>query len=162
MALTFSLAVCNRKTELCKTLAAQYYGSERNMIRIDMSEYAEKFTLSRLTGPPPGFVGYEDGGVLTEAVRRNPHSVVLLDELEKAHPDVLNILLQVIDDGILTDGSGQTTSLKNSIIIMTSNAGSERVLEFMKERRRDKQNGAGEPRSMCKFYISHHSIPTTY
>jgi ATP-dependent Clp protease ATP-binding subunit ClpA len=143
MALTFSLAVCNRKTELCKTLAAQYYGSERNMIRIDMSEYAEKFTLSRLTGPPPGFVGYEDGGVLTEAVRRNPHSVVLLDELEKAHPDVLNILLQVIDDGILTDGSGH-------------------VLEFMKERRRDKQNGAGEPRSMCKFYISHHSIPTTY
>lgn len=104
------------------------------MIRIDMSEYAEKFTITRLTGPPPGFVGYEDGGVLTEAVRRNPHSVILLDELEKAHPDVLNILLQVVDDGILTDGTGQTISFKNSVIIMTSNLGSKRILETIHEK----------------------------
>lgn len=114
------------------------------MIRLDLSEYAEKFTISRLTGPPPGFVGYEEGGILTEAVRRNPHSVVLLDELEKAHPDVLNILLQVIDDGILTDGSGQTISFKNTVIIMTSNIGSKRILELNKSDRQSNE------RPLCK------------
>jgi len=100
------------------------------MIRIDMSEYGEKHTVSRLTGPPPGYVGYEEGGHLTEAVRRAPHSVILLDELEKAHPDVLNILLQMMDDGILTDGKGRTVSFKNTIIIMTSNIGSKQILKM--------------------------------
>lgn len=123
----------SRKTELCKTLAETYFGSELNMIRIDMSEYGEKYTVSRLTGPPPGFVGYEDGGQLTEAVRRAPHSVILLDELEKAHPDVLNVLLQVMDDGILTDGKGRTVSFKNTIVIMTSNIGSQKVLDLAKK-----------------------------
>ena len=92
------------KTELCKTLAETYFGSEKDMIRIDCSEYMEKHSVSRLTGPPPGYIGFDDGGYLTEAVRRSPHSVVLLDELEKAHGDVLNILLQILEDGILTDG----------------------------------------------------------
>jgi ATP-dependent Clp protease ATP-binding subunit ClpA len=112
-----------------------------------MSEYSEKFTVSRLTGPPPGFVGYEEGGLLTEAVRRNPHSVILLDELETAHPDVLNSLLQVLDDGILTDGRGQTISFKNSVIIMTSNIGSKRVLDLAKSK--DGKNDDGRP--LCKF-----------
>ena len=102
-----------------------------------MSEYGEKHTVSRLTGPPPGFVGYEDGGQLTEAVRRAPHSVILLDELEKAHPDVLNILLQVMDDGILTDGKGRTVSFKNTIIIMTSNIGSKKVLDMTRTEQND-------------------------
>jgi len=127
----------HRKTELCKTLAETYFGSERNMIRLDMSEYGEKYTVSRLTGPPPGFIGYEEGGQLTEAVRRAPHSVVLLDELEKAHPDVLNILLQVLDDGVLTDGKGRTVSFKNTIIIMTSNIGSKRILDESKKKTMD-------------------------
>jgi ATP-dependent Clp protease ATP-binding subunit ClpC len=117
------------KTELCKTLAETYYGSEKDMIRIDMSEYMEKHSVSRLTGPPPGYIGYEEGGQLTEAVRRAPHSVVLLDELEKAHGDVLNILLQVMEDGMLTDGKGRTINFKNSILVMTSNVGSRRILE---------------------------------
>ena len=117
------------KTELCKTLAATYFGSERDMIRIDMSEYMEKHSVSRLTGPPPGYIGYEEGGQLTEAVRSSPHAVVLLDELEKAHSDVLNILLQIMEDGILTDGKGRTISFKNTILVMTSNVGSHRILE---------------------------------
>jgi len=116
------------KTELCKTLADVYYGSEKDMVRIDMSEYSEKHTVSRLTGPPPGYVGYEDGGQLTEAVRRSPHSVVLLDELEKAHRDVLNILLQILEDGVLTDGKGRTVNFKNVILVMTSNVGSQEIL----------------------------------
>jgi ATP-dependent Clp protease ATP-binding subunit ClpC len=120
------------KTELCKTLAETYFGSEKDMIRIDMSEYMEKHSASRLTGPPPGYIGYEEGGQLTEAVRRSPHSVVLLDELEKAHGDVLNILLQVLEDGILTDGKGRTVNFKNTILIMTSNVGSQRILELSK------------------------------
>mmetsp|Transcript_22865 Transcript_22865/g.27989 ORF Transcript_22865/g.27989 Transcript_22865/m.27989 type:complete len:983 (+) Transcript_22865:165-3113(+) len=118
------------KTELCKVLASTYFGSEKDIVRIDMSEYMEKHSVSRLTGPPPGYIGYEDGGQLTEAVRRAPHSVVLLDELEKAHPDVLNILLQLMDDGILTDGKGRTVSFKNAILVMTSNVGSKRILEL--------------------------------
>ncbi|CAB9497481.1 protein ClpB [Seminavis robusta] len=138
------------KTELCKTLAETYFGSERSMIRIDMSEYGEKFTVSRLTGPPPGFIGYEEGGQLTEAVRRAPHSVILLDELEKAHPDVLNVLLQVMDDGILTDGKGRTVSFKNTIIIMTSNIGSRKVLQLTKQEGKENNgiapDGDGRPK----------------
>mmetsp|Transcript_77565 Transcript_77565/g.225112 ORF Transcript_77565/g.225112 Transcript_77565/m.225112 type:complete len:916 (-) Transcript_77565:660-3407(-) len=120
------------KTELCKTLAETYYGSERDMIRIDMSEYMEKFAVARLTGPPPGYIGYEEGGQLTEAVRKAPHSVVLLDELEKAHPDVLNVLLQIMEDGMLTDGKGRTVNFKNVILICTSNVGSQRIMEMSK------------------------------
>ena len=121
------------KTELCKTLAETYYGSEKDMIRIDCSEYMEKHSVSRLTGPPPGYIGYEEGGQLTEAVRRAPHSVVLLDELEKAHGDVLNILLQILEDGMLTDGKGRTVNFKNTILIMTSNVGSQNILSLSRQ-----------------------------
>lgn len=113
------------KTELAKSLAAELFDSEDCMVRLDMSEYMEKYSVSRLVGAPPGYVGYEEGGQLTEAVRRKPYSVILLDEVEKAHPDVFNVLLQVLDDGRLTDGQGRTVNFKNSIIIMTSNLGSE-------------------------------------
>ena len=111
------------KTELAKTLAEYLFDSEKAMVRIDMSEYMEKFSVQRLIGAPPGYVGYDEGGQLTEAVRRNPYCVVLLDEMEKAHPDVFNILLQVLDDGRLTDGQGRVVNFKNCIIIMTSNVG---------------------------------------
>ncbi len=117
------------KTELAKALAEFLFDDEHNMIRIDMSEYMEKFSVSRLIGAPPGYVGYEEGGQLTEAVRRKPYSVVLLDEIEKAHPDVFNILLQVLDDGMLTDSQGKTVNFKNTIIIMTSNLGSHLIQE---------------------------------
>ncbi len=117
------------KTELAKTLAQALFDDEKNLIRIDMSEYMEKFSVSRLIGAPPGYVGYEEGGQLTEAVRRHPYSVVLLDEVEKAHPDVFNILLQVLDDGRITDSQGRTVDFKNTILIMTSNLGSEYILE---------------------------------
>ena len=117
------------KTELAKAVAANLFDSEDNMIRIDMSEYMEKFSVSRLIGAPPGYVGYEEGGQLTEAVRRKPYSVILLDEIEKAHKDVFNILLQVLDDGRITDSQGRTVDFKNTIIIMTSNIGSEYLLE---------------------------------
>lgn len=122
------------KTELCKALAETYFASEKDMIRIDMSEYMEKHSVSRLTGPPPGYIGYEEGGQLTEAVRRAPHSVVLLDELEKAHSDVLNILLQIMEDGMLTDGKGRTVNFKNAILVMTSNVGSKRILDVANSR----------------------------
>jgi ATP-dependent Clp protease ATP-binding subunit ClpB len=112
------------KTELCKALAGFLFDSEDHMIRIDMSEFMEKHSVSRLVGAPPGYVGYDEGGYLTEAVRRNPYSVLLLDEVEKAHPDVFNILLQVLDDGRLTDGQGRTVDFKNTVIVMTSNIGS--------------------------------------
>lgn len=115
------------KTELAKALAEFLFDDEHNMVRIDMSEYMEKFSVSRLIGAPPGYVGYEEGGQLTEAVRRKPYSVVLLDEIEKAHPDVFNILLQLLDDGILTDSQGRTVNFKNTIIIMTSNLGSHLI-----------------------------------
>jgi ATP-dependent Clp protease ATP-binding subunit ClpC len=111
------------KTELVKALARFMFNSEEALIRVDMSEYMEKFSVSRLVGAPPGYVGYEEGGQLTEKVRRKPYSIVLLDEIEKAHPDVFNILLQVFDDGILTDGLGRRVDFKNCIIIMTSNVG---------------------------------------
>ena len=111
------------KTELARALAAFLFDDEQAMIRIDMSEYMEKFAVSRLVGAPPGYVGYDEGGQLTEAVRRRPYQVVLLDEIEKAHPDVFNVLLQVLDDGRLTDGQGRTVNFKNTVVIMTSNVG---------------------------------------
>ena len=116
------------KTELARALAEQLFDDERAMVRIDMSEYMEKFSVSRLIGAPPGYVGYDEGGQLTEAVRRRPYSVVLFDEIEKAHPDVFNILLQILEDGIVTDSQGRTVSFKNTIIIMTSNIGSAMIL----------------------------------
>ena len=118
------------KTYLAKVMAKELFGSENAMIRIDMSEYGEKFNVSRLVGPPPGYVGYEDGGELTEAVRRKPYSIILLDEIEKAHPDVYNILLQVLDDGVLTDNLGRRVDFKNTIIIMTTNVGSRKLKDF--------------------------------
>ena len=117
------------KTELAKALAESLFDDEHNIIRIDMSEYMEKYSVSRLIGAPPGYVGYEEGGQLTEAVRRKPYSVVLFDEIEKAHPDVFNILLQVLDDGRITDSQGRTVDFKNTIIILTSNLGSEYILD---------------------------------
>ena len=121
------------KTELAKALAASLFDDEQNMVRIDMSEYMEKYSVSRLIGAPPGYVGYEEGGQLTEAVRRKPYSVVLFDEIEKAHPDVFNVLLQVLDDGRITDSQGRTVDFKNTILIMTSNIGSSYLLEGIQE-----------------------------
>ena len=121
------------KTELAKSLAANLFDNEANMVRIDMSEYMEKHSVSRLVGAPPGYVGYDEGGQLTEAVRRQPYSVVLFDEIEKAHPDVFNILLQVLDDGRITDSQGRTVDFKNTILIMTSNIGSSYLLEGINE-----------------------------
>ena len=117
------------KTEVAKSLAYELFDDERHMVRIDMSEYMEKFSVSRLIGSPPGYIGYEEGGQLTEAVRRNPYSIVLFDEIEKAHPEVLNLLLQVLDDGRITDSNGRVVDFKNTIIIMTSNLGSEYILD---------------------------------
>ena len=117
------------KTEVARSLASELFDDERHMVRIDCSEYMEAFNVSRLIGAPPGYVGYDEGGVLTEAVRRNPYSIVLFDEIEKAHKDVLNILLQILDDGRLTDSQGRTVDFKNTIIIMTSNIGSEYILD---------------------------------
>jgi ATP-dependent Clp protease ATP-binding subunit ClpB len=117
------------KTELAKALAEALFDSEHNIIRIDMSEYQEKHTVSRLVGAPPGYVGYEEGGQLTEAVRRKPYSIVLFDEIEKGHPDVFNTLLQILDDGRLTDGQGRTVNFKNTVVIMTSNIGSPHLME---------------------------------
>ena len=121
------------KTELAKTLAENLFDDEQNMVRIDMSEYMEKYSVSRLIGAPPGYVGYEEGGQLTEAVRRKPYSVVLFDEIEKAHPDVFNVLLQVLDDGRITDSQGRTVDFKNTILIMTSNIGSPYLLDGIDE-----------------------------
>ena len=121
------------KTELAKALAAALFDNEKNMVRIDMSEYMEKYSVSRLIGAPPGYVGYDEGGQLTEAVRRSPYSVVLFDEIEKAHPDVFNVLLQVLDDGRITDSQGRTVDFKNTIIILTSNLGSQMILEGIDE-----------------------------
>jgi ATP-dependent Clp protease ATP-binding subunit ClpB len=121
------------KTELTKALANFLFDSDDHMIRIDMSEFMEKHSVARLIGAPPGYVGYEEGGYLTEAVRRKPYSVILLDEVEKAHPDVFNVLLQVLDDGRLTDGQGRTVSFRNTVIIMTSNLGSEHIQQMQDE-----------------------------
>ena len=128
------------KTELAKALAEFLFNDESSMVRIDMSEYQERHTVSRLVGAPPGYVGYDEGGQLTEKIRRKPYSVVLLDEIEKAHPDVFNILLQVLDEGRLTDNKGRTADFKNSIIIMTSNLGSEYINERMEELNKDNAN----------------------
>ena len=121
------------KTELCKALAGFLFDTEDAMVRIDMSEFMEKHSVARLIGAPPGYVGYEEGGYLTEAVRRRPYSVLLLDEVEKAHPDVFNVLLQVLDDGRLTDGQGRTVDFRNTVIVMTSNLGSQHIQELSGE-----------------------------
>ncbi len=122
------------KTELCKALAGFLFDTEEAMVRIDMSEFMEKHSVARLIGAPPGYVGYEEGGYLTEVVRRRPYSVILLDEVEKAHADVFNILLQVLDDGRLTDGQGRTVDFRNAIVVMTSNLGSTVIQEFSGEK----------------------------
>jgi ATP-dependent Clp protease ATP-binding subunit ClpB len=121
------------KTELCKALAGFLFDTEEAIVRVDMSEFMEKHSVARLIGAPPGYVGYEEGGYLTEAVRRKPYSVILLDEIEKAHPDVFNILLQVLDDGRLTDGQGRTVDFKNTVIVMTSNLGSTYIQDLAGE-----------------------------
>jgi ATP-dependent Clp protease ATP-binding subunit ClpB len=121
------------KTELCKALAEFLFDTEDSMVRIDMSEFMEKHSVARLIGAPPGYVGYEEGGYLTEAVRRRPYAVILLDEIEKAHPDVFNVLLQVLDDGRLTDGQGRTVDFRNAVVIMTSNLGSSVIHELAGE-----------------------------
>jgi ATP-dependent Clp protease ATP-binding subunit ClpB len=118
------------KTELCKALAEFLFDSEDHLIRIDMSEFMEKHSVARLIGAPPGYVGYEEGGYLTELVRRKPYSVILFDEIEKAHPDVFNVLLQVLDDGRMTDGQGRTVDFKNTVIVMTSNLGSQMIQQM--------------------------------
>ena len=138
------------KTELAKALAQALFDDERNMVRIDMTEYMEKFSVSRLIGVPPGYVGYEEGGQLTEAVRRKPYSVVLFDEVEKAHPDVFNILLQVLDDGRITDSQGRTVDFKNTVIILTSNLGSDIILNDLEQRR---ANGSNELSEEAKHQI---------
>ena len=120
------------KTELCKALAEAMFGDEKAMVRFDMSEYMEKHTVSRLVGSPPGYVGFDEGGQLTEAVRTKPYSVVLFDEIEKAHPDVFNILLQILEDGRVTDSQGKTVDFKNTVIIMTSNVGARLITEKQK------------------------------
>ena len=130
------------KTELCKALADYLFDSEQAMVRIDMSEFMEQHSVARLIGAPPGYVGYEEGGYLTEAVRRRPYSLLLLDEVEKAHPDVFNILLQVLEDGRLTDGQGRTVDFRNTVVVMTSNLGSEHIREVLDEGQSDADTGA--------------------
>ncbi|PWG68581.1 type VI secretion system ATPase TssH, partial [Enterobacter mori] len=122
------------KSELCKSVAEFLFDTEEAMVRIDMSEFMEKHSVARLIGAPPGYVGYEEGGYLTEAVRRKPYSVVLLDEVEKAHPDVFNVLLQVLEDGRLTDSHGRTVDFRNTVIVMTSNLGSAQIQELVGDR----------------------------
>ena len=130
------------KTELCKSLAEFLFDSEQAMVRIDMSEFMEKHSVARMIGAPPGYVGYEEGGYLTEAVRRRPYSLLLLDEVEKAHPDVFNILLQVLEDGRLTDGQGRTVDFRNTVIVMTSNLGSDVIQELAGEENYDRMKTA--------------------
>ena len=130
------------KTELCKALAEFLFDTEEAMVRIDMSEFMEKHSVARLIGAPPGYVGYEEGGYLTEAVRRKPYSVILLDEVEKAHPDVFNVLLQVLDDGRLTDGHGRTVDFRNTVVVMTSNLGSQVIQELAGEEHYDQMKAA--------------------
>ena len=138
------------KTELAKSLADALFDDEHNMVRIDMSEYMEKYSVSRLIGAPPGYVGYEEGGQLTEAVRRKPYSVILFDEIEKAHPDVFNVLLQVLDDGRVTDSQGRTVDFKNTIIILTSNLGSEYILEGIQENGEISEEAKEKVRTLLK------------
>ena len=138
------------KTELSKALAECLFDDEKNMIRIDMSEYMEKFSVSRLIGAPPGYVGYDEGGELTEAVRRKPYSVVLFDEIEKAHPDVFNILLQVLDDGRITDSQGRLVDFKNTIIILTSNLGANIILDGIDESGKISAEATNEVHNLLK------------
>jgi ATP-dependent Clp protease ATP-binding subunit ClpB len=140
------------KTELCKSLAEFMFDTEEAMVRIDMSEFMEKHSVARLIGAPPGYVGYEEGGYLTEAVRRRPYSVILLDEVEKAHSDVFNILLQVLDDGRLTDGHGRTVDFRNTVIVMTSNLGSARIQDMASE-------GYDAMKSAVMEVVGHHFRP---
>ncbi len=140
------------KTELCKTLAAALFDTEDNMVRLDMSEYMERHTVARLIGAPPGYIGYDEGGQLTEAVRRKPYSVVLFDEIEKAHGDVFNVLLQILDDGRLTDSHGRTVDFKNTIIIMTSNLGSPIMLDGI---RPDGEFEPGVPQRVMEVLRGH-------
>jgi ATP-dependent Clp protease ATP-binding subunit ClpB len=132
------------KTELCKALAEFLFDSEQHLVRIDMSEFQERHSVARLIGAPPGYVGYEEGGHLTETVRRKPYSVILLDEVEKAHPDVFNVLLQVLDDGRMTDGQGRTVDFKNTVIVMTSNLGSQRIQQM---------TDAGDAQALIKIAV---------
>jgi len=141
------------KTELTKALAAFLFDTEEAMVRIDMSEFMEKHSVARLIGAPPGYVGYEEGGYLTEAVRRKPYSVILLDEVEKAHPDVFNVLLQVLDDGRLTDGHGRTVDFRNTVVVMTSNLGSQRIQELAGEANYDRMKAA------CLEVVGQHFRP---
>jgi len=141
------------KTELAKALAQALFDDERNMVRIDMTEYMEKFSVSRLIGAPPGYVGYEEGGQLTEAVRRKPYSVVLFDEVEKAHPDVFNILLQVLDDGRITDSQGRTVDFKNTVIILTSNLGSDIILNDLEKLQRAERGRPQADRSAAEEQV---------
>ena len=143
------------KTELAKSLAECLFDNEANMVRIDMSEYMEKYSVSRLIGAPPGYVGYEEGGQLTEAVRRRPYSVVLFDEIEKAHPDVFNVLLQVLDDGRITDSQGCTVDFKNTILIMTSNLGAEFLLDGID----DNGNISSEAEELVMSQLKNHFRP---
>ncbi|MFV1982479.1 MAG: ATP-dependent chaperone ClpB [Thiohalomonadales bacterium] len=147
------------KTELTKALAEFLFDTEDSIVRIDMSEFMEKHSVARLVGAPPGYVGYEEGGYLTEAVRRRPYSVVLLDEIEKAHPDVFNILLQVLDDGRLTDGQGRTVDFKNTVIVMTSNLGSDVIQEMVGNGKIDTNNGYSEMKSTVIEIVSNHFRP---
>ena len=145
------------KTELCKALAEFLFDTEDAMVRIDMSEFMEQHSVARLIGAPPGYVGYEEGGYLTEAVRRRPYSVLLLDEVEKAHPDVFNILLQVMDDGRLTDGHGRTVDFRNTVIVMTSNLGSDRIQEMMSESTLDERAYEGVKAEVLSVVVRHFS-----
>jgi ATP-dependent Clp protease ATP-binding subunit ClpB len=141
------------KTELTKALAEFMFDTEEAMVRLDMSEFMEKHSVARMIGAPPGYVGYEEGGYLTEAVRRRPYSVILLDEVEKAHPDVFNILLQVLDDGRLTDGHGRTVDFRNTVIVMTSNLGSQRIQELAGEANYERMKAA------CMEVVGQHFRP---
>src|SRR5690554_2143405 len=141
------------KTELCKALAAFLFDDENAMVRIDMSEFMEQHSVARLIGAPPGYVGYEEGGRLTEAVRRQPYSVILLDEIEKAHRDVFNVLLQLLDDGRLTDGQGRTVDFTNTIVVMTSNIGSQQILELTESGDDD------QIQSVCMVALRRHFRP---
>jgi ATP-dependent Clp protease ATP-binding subunit ClpB len=141
------------KTELCKSLAEFLFDTEEAMVRIDMSEFMEKHSVARLIGAPPGYVGYEEGGYLTEAVRRKPYSVLLLDEVEKAHPDVFNILLQVLEDGRLTDGQGRTVDFRNTVVVMTSNLGSDIIQTLAGE------SNYAQMRDAVMDVVSHHFRP---
>jgi ATP-dependent Clp protease ATP-binding subunit ClpB len=132
------------KTELARSLAEFLFNSEQAMVRLDMSEFMEKHSVARLIGAPPGYVGYDEGGYLTEAIRRRPYSVILFDEIEKAHPDVFNVLLQILDDGRMTDGKGRTVDFKNTILIMTSNLGSQIIMELGGDNREEMQRRVDE------------------